>query len=54
MTKYTVVKRDHLVKFMEAVQAAIEQGWVPQGGVAVLREPGETPFYLQALTKDSP
>jgi len=35
---YTIVKRDTMEELITAVQAAIQQGWRPTGGVVIDRK----------------
>jgi hypothetical protein len=48
---YTIVKSESLAEFEEAVNDKLEEGWRPQGGLAVIYIGGNLWFFYQALTK---
>jgi hypothetical protein len=48
--EYTVLEHEDLKKFIELVNAAIIEGWRPQGGVSYMK--GWSPRYTQAMIRD--
>lgn len=56
---YTVVANTDLTEFILAVNTMIEEGWIPQGGIAVSTEIQETEgltveWYYQAMFTTAP
>jgi hypothetical protein len=59
VTDYSLIESDNHAELVEAVCAALNDGWVPAGGVCVWFEPGCTEtnlggaivHYAQALVK---
>lgn len=60
VTDYSIIESDDHAELVEAVCAALKEGWVPAGGVCVWFEPGRTSelaldgsvvHYAQALVK---
>lgn len=47
---YYILDNTSTVKLSEEVNSMIEQGWKPQGGVAILRI--ESIWYYQAMIKE--
>jgi len=52
--KYRVIVDSHFSRFLDKVNEAIREGWRPQGGIAVMKNPkGEyDAWYHQALIKE--
>ena len=50
--RYHVIEYYHLPKFIEMVNSAIEQGWVPQGGVSKVVRPGGGETWSQAMVME--
>lgn len=48
--KYTVISAPKLPELIEKVQALVDQGWRPQGGIHETSD-GVYGHYLQALVK---
>ena len=44
---YKVIESDHLEEFMNLVNQAILDGWIPQGGIST----GTTASFVQAMIK---
>jgi hypothetical protein len=50
MANYEIVEHEDWIQLVKMVQAAIDQGWVPQGGVAaVYNESNKEQYFYQAL-----
>lgn len=47
---YSIVKKNNINEMKEEVNRYLRGGWIPQGGISVLREP-KGYSYLQAMIK---
>lgn len=48
---YTILESDSASDLMVLTNGAIENGWWPQGGVALAFHPGKSFTYMQAMVK---
>ena len=51
--RYHVIEHYQLSKFIEMVNSAIEQGWIPQGGVSKAVSPGGSETWSQAMVLEN-
>lgn len=50
--RYHVIEHYQLSKFIDMVNSAIEQGWIPQGGVSKVVSPGGSETWSQAMVME--
>ena len=50
--EYCIVNHDAVVKFTAEVNRLMEEGWRPQGGVAVIWDEAYT-YYYHAMVRDT-
>jgi hypothetical protein len=48
---YGVEKQEDLTTLIDNVNALLNRGWVPCGGIKCVKLKNKKPFYLQALRK---
>ena len=53
MTRYKIAVKDNAFALQQEVSSLLEQGWEPQGGIAMTQDTNGTKSFAQALTKQS-